>query len=204
MEKWSAVLGAWVSKAREEGHDSLGAYEWPLGAAIIVGYGLVEWLSTRPTLGGVLFLVLVALAVWEGSRIEREQLHALGRRRFRGTLALRLTWVLVAEGLLLAYLLLGLAHARGWHWLEGWHDGPIVLTLVLGVYHLALGLKTRVARWVWLGAVLCGFAVLLPAVPPLRLRLHFVSGLLVGAALLVSGLLGRLDFVRRLRASKSV
>ena len=199
-ERWAALKG-WVSKALAEGHDSYGAYEWPLGGAIFVGYAIAEWQSAaRPGLVSLAFYFLLALALWEGSRVEQEQLRALGRRRFRGTLALRLTWILLVGALAFACLLIGFAHARTWNWLEGWHDGPIVLTLVLGLYSLSTGLKVGVRRWILLGVVLCGLAAVLPVIPGLRFRLYFVTGLLLGAALVGSGMYGRVVFLRRLRA----
>jgi hypothetical protein len=194
-------LRDWLAEVLEEGQDSLGAYEMTLGGAVFVGYIALWWLRAHAGLGLALLYVLCAAALWMGARLEQMQFHELGRRRFRGTLYRRFTWLVALGAFVLAWLPIGLAHARAWNLLSGWHDGPIVLMLTLGLCHLALGLKTNTLRWTCLGGALCALAAIIPAVAPLRDKLYFVTGLLAGGSLLAAGLMGRLRYLREARAA---
>ena len=193
----------WVSEVLDEVQDSLGAYELTLGGAVFVGYVVLWLLRAHAGWGLALLYALCLGALWLGARLENLQFHELGRRRFRGTLYRRVTWLVALAAFLLAQMLIGLAHARAWNTLPGWHDGPIVMMLTLGLYHLALGLKTSTLRWTCLGAALCVLAVLLPGVSALRDKLYFTVGLLAGGSLLAAGLVGRALFMREARAAKS-
>ena len=173
-----------------EGQDSLGAFELPLGAAVLVG-GIINIVTVqRPWLGTALFCIFIIAALSYGGRLEYRWFRLLGRRRFRGTLLLAITWLVVAWSALLSGLLIGLAHARGWDRLEGWAGGLIWLTLTLGLYHIAQGVRLGVRRWVCLGAVLCLWAVLLPGWSLFRQRIFVAGALLVGGTLLISGYWG--------------
>src|SRR4030042_6194982 len=126
-----------VAQAAAEGHDNLGTFELTLGGAILVGYLFLALLNRVTTLASLAFWALFIGGLWYGSVLEYHQLRALGRRRFRGTLLLLITWITVGLALLLGGLLLALAHLRGAGDLVTWHDGPILLTFTLGFYHLS-------------------------------------------------------------------
>jgi hypothetical protein len=192
----------WLYEVLEEAQDSLGAYELSLGTAVFVGYVVLWWLRSVAGLGLVVLYLLCVAAMWTGARLEQIQFHTLGKRRFRGTLYRRVTWVVAAGAFVLAWIPIGLAHARAWNTLPGWHDGPIVMMLTLGLYHLAMGLKTNTPRWTYLGAALCAFTVIVPGIEPLRSKLYFSTGLLAGGSLVAAGLLGRLRYLRETQAAK--
>jgi len=194
----------WLAEVLEEGQDSLGAYELTLGGAVFLGYLMLWWLRAHAGWGLMLVYMLCVVSLWLGARLEQMQFHALGRRRFRGTLYRRLTWLVALGAFILAWILIGLAHARAWNTLPGWHDGPILLTLSLGLYHLAMGLKTNTPRWTYLGGVLCALAVIMPAAVPLRDKLYFVTALLAGGSLIASGLVGRLQFMREAHSASGL
>jgi hypothetical protein len=97
-------------------------------------------------------------------------------------------------------LALFVAHARGWHHLDGWADGPMLALLLLGLYHLGLGAKLNLGRWVYLGLALCVLAVVISGVPWLRQRMHLATAILGGGALLLSGHVGRRSYALRRRA----
>ena len=97
---------------------------------------------------------------------------------------------------------LGLARARAWNELPGWRDGPVLMLLTLGLYHLALGLRTRTWRWVFLGGALLTLAVLIPGVAGLRSRIYLATALLAGATLIAAGLIGRMRYERELSAGQ--
>jgi hypothetical protein len=168
-----------------------------VGAAVLVGNLIAWWLRERPVWGAILCAMLAIVALWGGARLERHYLYGLGQRRFRGTLGLRITWLVLLCALVLSLLVVALAGARGWNADAGWHSGPLIIILTLGLYHLSLGFRLRIGRWICLGLLLCGFAILIPGVAALRQRLHVVTAVLAGPAMLASGLLGHLSFRRQ-------
>jgi hypothetical protein len=87
--------------------------------------------------------------------------------------------------------------------IPGWRDGPILLVLILATYHLTLGVKMLLRRWIGLGTVLVLWSVLIPSVSLLRERIFLAVALLVGGALLISGYQGRQRFVRLRSNSES-
>ena len=190
---------AWV---QSEGHDSFGAFELTLGCAVLLGCPLFVVLCKMPWLAWAVFCGLLIAVLWGGHRLESRYLRMLGRRRSRGTLLLRITWLVLAWALLWTYLLIRLAHARAWNWLlPGWADGPIMLMLVLGLYYLAIGVKVGVRRWVVLGLTLSMMAVLIPGLSLLRDMLYLSTGLFAGGALLISGYRGQQVFWERRRTA---
>jgi hypothetical protein len=191
----------WFARAQAEGFDNLGAFELALGAAVLLSYLLYALLTRFTTLATLLFWILLVAALWYGNRLERRQHHALGKRHLRGTLFLGITCLTLGVALLLGLLLIGLAHARAWDRIPHWADGPLLLALVLGLYHLSQGLRLGVQRWLYLGGVLCGLAVIIPAVPFLRAYMYLVSALLMGGSLLISGYFGQREMRRRLLSS---
>jgi hypothetical protein len=199
MASTRTAVGRWLARALDEGQESFGAYEITLGAAVLAGLLVAWWLRERPVWGGILMGLGLLAALYGGNRLERDYLYTLGRRRFRGTLSLRITWLTVAYAFILGLVLVGLASARGWDAASGWLDGPMLLVLTLGLYHLALGLKVGVRRWIWLGLILCGLAVLIPGVPVLREDMRVVTAVLAGPILVGSGLIGHLMFRRACR-----
>lgn len=180
-----------------EGQDSLGAFELPLGAAVLVSCLINAVMVQRPWLGTALFCILIIAALGYGGYLEYRWFRLLGRRRFRGTLLLASTWLAAAWAALLSGLLIGLAHARGWDRIEGWVGGLIWVTLFLGLYHIAQGLRLGVRRWTYLGSMLCLWAVLLPALPLLRQHIFVAGALLVGGMLLISGYWGYRAYLRQ-------
>lgn len=186
-----------LRKIAAEGQDNLGAFELPLGAAVLVGWLINAVTMPRPWLGAALFCILIIAALGYGGYLEYRWFHILGRRRFRGTLLLAITWLAVAWAALLSSLLIGLAYARGWDRAEGWAGGLIWVTLVLGLYHIAQGVRLGVRRWTYLGGVLCLWAVLLPALPLPRQRIFVAGALLVGGMLLISGYWGYRAYLRQ-------
>ncbi|NLG28619.1 MAG: hypothetical protein GX557_11965 [Chloroflexi bacterium] len=197
------ALRDWLAEVLEETQDTLGTYELALGGAILIGYLVLWWLRAWPGWGLAVLWFLCLAGVWLGAHMEDAQFHRLGRRRFRGTLYRRITWLTVACALLLGGVLLGLAHARAWNELPGWRDGPVLMLLTLGLYHLALGLRTRTRRWVYLGGALLALAVLIPGVGVLRSRTYLVTALLAGATLIAAGLSGRMRYERELGAGQA-
>ena len=195
-------IGWWLQRAQQEGHDSFGAFEWTLGLALVVGYTASALLQKLPWLGGLMLWVLCVVALWHGHGMEMHRLGSLHRRRARGTLSVRITWLALAWAVLWSILVLRLAHARAWTLEEGWHDGPIQAVMILGLYHLALGVKLGVARWVYLGLFLSILAVALPGVPLLRRNLYLATAILAGGALLISGYRGRQTFLKLLGDSR--
>jgi hypothetical protein len=191
----------WFVRAQAEGFDNLGAFELTLGAAVLLSYLFYAVLTRVTTFATLVFWILLVAALWYGNRLESRQLHALGRRRLRGTLFLGITCLTLGLALLLGLLLIGLAHARAWSRIPHWADGPLLFALVSGLYHLSQGLRLGVRRWLYLGGVLCGLAVIIPGVPFLRAYMYLVSALLIGGSLLISGYFGQREMRRRLQAS---
>jgi hypothetical protein len=173
------------------GQDDLGAVELPLGIAVLTGLLLCALPFKPRWLGGAALLVMLGSALWYGNLLEYRLLHQVGRRRFRGNLLVAITWVVLGWSLLWAGLLILLAHARGWHWLSGWRDGPLLLTLGLGSFYMSQGVRLGVRRWLCLGGVLLLLGVLIPAVRPLREHMDLAAALLDGGALLASGMAAR-------------
>ncbi len=180
-----------------EGQDNLGAFELPLGAAILMGLLINALMGRGAWLGTALLGLLIVAALGYGGYLEYRWFRILGRRRFRGTLLLTATWLVVAWAALLSGLLIGLAHARGWDRSEGWDGGLLWMTLILGLYHIAQGVRLGVRRWTYLGGVLCLWAVLLPALPLFRQRIFVAGALLVGGVLLISGYRGYRAYLRQ-------
>jgi len=180
-----------VVPMRAKGQDTLGAFELPLGGAVLVSHLLSALLPKARGLTTTALYAALALALWCGHSLERRWLHEPGRRHFRGTLYLRITWVVLGWSLLWASLPVAFAHARTWHWLGGWRDGPILLTLTLGLFHLTQGARLGVSRWVCLGGVLCLLAALLPGIRALREHMNLATALLAGGALILSGYAGQ-------------
>ncbi len=201
VQPWS--LRDWLAEVLDEAQDTLGAYELTLGGAMLLGYLLMWWLRARPGWGLGLLWLLSVVGLWVGALLEENQFRRLGRRRFRGTLYRRISWLVLVGALVLAGLLVWFAHARAWNDLAGWHDGPVWMLLTLSFYHLALGLKTGTRRWVWLGSALCVLAIALPGVAALRSRLYVATALLGGGSLLAAGLVGRLRFERALAVGRT-
>lgn len=170
-----------------EGHGNLRAFALPLGVAVFASYLLFALLPRARALTTALFYVSLALALWRGHLLERRWGYGSGRRRFPGTLFLGITWAVLGWSLLWAGLLIAFAHARTWHWLGGWRDGPILLTLTLGLFHLAQGVRLRVGRSVCVGGVLCLLGVLIPGVQALREHINLATAFLVGGTLILSG-----------------
>ncbi|MFP3897260.1 MAG: hypothetical protein ACLFV5_10565 [Anaerolineales bacterium] len=101
-------------------------------------------------------------------------------------------------------MLLLFARALAWDiQVAGWREGPLLSTLTLALYHLAMGIKMSLRRWTWLGAVLVLWAVLIPGVSFFRERIFFSVALLVGGALLISGYQGRREYYHLREASVS-
>ncbi len=175
-----------------------------MGAAVLLGYLFRALLPRIAWLGNTILSVLMLCALWYGHRLEIRWLRSLGRRRIRGTLFLRVTWLVLLWSFLWSYVLLLFARALAWDvQIPGWRNGPLLLTLTLALYHLTMGVKMSLRRWIWLGAVLVLWAVLIPGVPLLRERMFVSIALLVGGALLVSGHWGRREFSRLKSAGSS-
>jgi hypothetical protein len=194
----------WLRRFQAKGHDTFGAFELTIGAAILFSYLVRTVLSDVVWLGSVIFYLSMAGALWYGHRLETRSLRTLGRLRVWGTLFLRFTWLVVLWSFLWSYALLLFAHALAWDvQIPGWRDGPILLVLILAMYHLTLGVKMLLRRWIGLGAVLILWSVLVPSVPFLRQRMFLTVALLVGGALLISGYQGRQRFIRLRSSSES-
>jgi len=174
-----------------EGRGNLGAFELPLGIAVLANYLLFALLPKARALTTALFYVSLALALWRGHLLERRWGYGSGRRRFPGTLFLGITWAVLGWSLLWAGLLIAFAHARTWHWLGGWRDGPILLTLTLGLFHLAQGARLRVGHWAYVGGVLCLLGVLIPGLQTLREHINLATAFLVGGALILGSYMGQ-------------
>ena len=192
-------IAGWMARAEREGHDSLGALELALGGGVLVGQLCLAMLDRVTWLASVGFYSLLALALWRGHRLEGRVFRAAGERRFRGTLCLRITWLVLTWSLLWACVLLALVHARAWNRLQGWANGPILLALILGLYHLSMGAKIGLRRWICLGLALSFWAVVISGVSVLRHNIHLSTSLLVGGTLLASGYQGQRAFARRVR-----
>lgn len=192
-------IGRWLERAQSEGHDSLGALELALGGGVLVGQLCLAMLDRVTCLASVGFHALLAVALWRGHRLECRLYRALGVRRFRGTLSLRITWLVLTWSLLWACVLLAFAHMRAWDRLQGWSDSAILLTLALGLHHLSIGAKLGQGRPVLLGLALIVWLVIISGTSALRQNIHLSTSLLVGGTLLASGYAGQRAFVRRLR-----
>jgi len=170
--------------------DDYGAFALGLGPALFVGY-LVRWLMPGlKGLGTVVLVALVGAALVRGHRIERARLDARGLGRARGVLLLISTWAIVAESALAARLLLVLAHARLWHLLPGWVDGPIYAAAWLGGIYASVGARDGVWRWAILGCALCLVAVFMPALSATHRHAYLAAALLMGGVLSISGYYG--------------
>jgi len=191
-------MGKFWARLQAEGHDDFGAYDLPLGLALLVSYALLGLLNKGMWVGAVLWWIGVCVALWKGHEIEIARVWDLGRRRHRGTLSIRLTWIALLWSFFLAMLAVRLSHARALHTLVGWHDGPLVLLLTFGLFNLATGCKASIGRRVYLGLLLCAIAVLVVGVPLLRTHLHWSTAILGGGALLLSGYVGRRVYRQRL------
>ncbi|MBN1402654.1 MAG: hypothetical protein JXA74_17570 [Anaerolineae bacterium] len=191
-------LVEWLEEAQTDGQDTFGAYEWALGIALLVGMSLFALLPAG-WLAALFLWALILAALWYGREVELHQLVRMGRRRYRDSLSMGLPWLALAWSLIWTLLALAFAHARGFHRLPGWADGPLAALLLLSLLHLGLGAQLNVGRWVYLGLALCALAVLVPALPPLRAHMHLAVGLLGGAALLLSGYVGRRSYARERR-----
>jgi hypothetical protein len=201
MQEAEMRLMNWLEEAQAEGHDTYGAYEWALGIALLVGLSLFALLPAS-WLAALFFWALILAALWYGRELELQQLARLGHRRPWGSLSLRLTWLTLAWSLVWSLLALAFAHARGFDRLPGWADGPLVALLVLGLYHLGLGAKLNLGRWVYVGLALCVAVVLVTSVPFLRQHMHPAAGVLGGGALMLSGHLGRRSYAQQRRAMR--
>jgi hypothetical protein len=194
----------WLRRFQAQGHDTFGAFELTIGAAVLFSYLVRAVLPDVTWLGGMVFYLSMIGALWYGHRLETRSLRILGRRRVWGTLFLRSTWLVVFWSFLWSYALLLFAHALAWDvQIPGWRDGPILLVLILATYHLTLGVKMLLRRWIGLGTVLVLWSVLVPSVSLLRERIFLAVALLVGGALLISGYQGRQRFVRLRSNSES-
>jgi len=189
-------LVQWWARVQDEGHDSLGAFELPLAVATFVGLA-PGWLAPESWLVRVALIIEIALALLWGHRVENRRLYAVGHRRFRGTLHLRLTWLLIGWALLWASALLSLAHLRTWDQSPGWYNDPLCVAATLSVIFLALGVKARVRRWVGLGLALAIGVGLLPWVAMQEISLHLLMAFWVGGALWVSAYAGQREFERQ-------
>ena len=187
----------WLHPTEVESQDDFGALAGPLGVAIWAGELLTAALPTASGLSLALLAALLVAALAVGHRLERRHLNALGRHRQRGTLHRRETWGVLSWAVLWAYLLLAVAHARAWHWLEGWSDRSLLLVLIPGLYYLCQGLRLGVRRWTILGIVLAALAALLPTIPLFRHQPHLAAGFLAGGALSLSGYSGQREFLRQ-------
>lgn len=171
--------------------DDHGAFSAGLGPALFVGY-LVRWLiPSMATLGAVLVFGLVAAALARGHRIERARLNAQGMRRARGLLELLSTWAIVLLAAMAAGALLTVAHARVWHFLPGWVDGPIYAALWLGTAYASAGARDRVWRWAVVGAALCLVAVFIPVVAATPRHAYLAAALMMGGVLSIAGHFGQ-------------
>ena len=184
-------FSGWVRQLESEGQDSYGAFEFPLGVTVIVGYLLLTLLGKAPWWAVFLYAVLGIVALGVGHQLEGKQHRDAGRRRARGTLLLRVTWIIAFWCLLWVLLLLFVASARGWTEIPGFHGGAVALGLILGLYALCFGLKNRLIRTTCTGAVLVLWSALVPAIGVLRDKAFLSYALLIGGTLLLSGFLGR-------------
>jgi len=187
-------LSQWFSRVAAEGHDSYGAFEWPLGLAILLGFGLCALVGVGLWVWFFLWF-LIFLALYYGHRLERQSLRMLGLRRRRGTLTLRITWLLLTWVLFWAEALLLFARARGWA-LDSMSI-PLFLPLIIGGYYLSLGIKARVKRWLVLGGMLVLWVGVAPGFSWFARYPYFLSGTVAGGMLLLSGWLGRRAFRRQ-------
>ena len=189
-------LKRWLASLETEGHESWGMIEMAFGVAILIGYSLHWALRNVSWLGTLTLLLLLVVGLLYGQRMEYRLFARLGRRRVRGTLLLRITWVTVGWCLLWALLLLGVAHARAWTRIPGWHTGPVLLMSILCSYYLTLGLVLRIRRWTFLGGVLLVWLILLPGLAALRSRLDIAVAVAVGLTMIAFGYLGYRAFER--------
>ena len=189
-------FSGWFRQLESEGQDSYGAFEFPLGATVILGYLFLTVLGKAPWWAVFLYAVLGIVAIGVGHRLESRQHKAAGRRRARGTLLLRVTWIIVFWCLIWVLVLLFVASARGWTEIPGFHGGAVALGMMLGLYALCFGLKNGLVRTACTGAALILWSALVPAVGVLRANAFLAYALLIGGTLLVSGVFGR----RSLRA----
>ncbi len=199
MQRQSGRLAHWLNRAQWEGQDDYGIYELTMGVALLLAFLFFALLPRVTLLTSLPMYVLLAAAAWYGSVLEHRQLRTLGRRRARGMLSLGITWVTLAQSLLLAGLLLGGAHLAGWSHVRGWSDGPLLVALVAGLQNVSQGARLGIRRRLWLGLALCAFAVPLAGLPALRERLFLSTAVLVGGGQVLSGLIGRQALQQRLR-----
>lgn len=204
MDERIEAARRWLNRAVWQGHDNYGTYDLTLGVAIALGFLLLAILPQVNWLAWAAFWALFFAALWYGSVLENRQLETLGKRRARGTLLLGITWVSAVVVLLLAALLLALAHIKGWHRLPGWLDVPVFITAVLALNHLAQGVRLGIKRRLILGAAMCGVLVLLPGVEVLRRNLFLSTSILTGCLEVVGGLLGRREYMEALGRAESM
>lgn len=193
-------LMRWLAALETEAHETFGTLETTMGAGILLGYGLhwalagVRWLAT------VTLLLLLVCGLWYGQRLEYRLFARLGRRHFRGTLVLRVTWVTLAWAACWALVLWGVAAARAWTRLDGWRAGPVILLTVLSSYYITLGLALGLRRWLLLGLLLGAWLILIPGLAPLRQYLDLAVAGLAGLTLLATGMAGYRAYERELAA----
>ena len=191
-------LTDWAARQRAAGQDSHGAFELPLGIAVIIGYLLLALLGKAPWWAVLVFLLLGVVGLGFGHRAEARQLKTLGRRRVRGTLLLGATWLLGLWSFFWVCVLLLFARARAWDRMPGWHEGVMGVSLLLGIYSLAFGIKKSLRRQQFTGIALIIWAVVLPAVGVFRERAYLASAVFLGLVLVVSGALGQRSLRRHL------
>ncbi len=199
MESRTARLAGWLNRVQWEGQDDYGIYELTVGVAILLSFSFFSLLPRVTLLTSLPLYVLLLAAAWYGSVLEQRQLRALGRRRARSMLQLGITWVTLALAALLAGLVLAAAHLAGWADVRGWSDGPLLMTLVLGLQSASQGARLRIGRRLVLGLALCAFAVLLAAIAPLREHLFPATAVLTGGAQVLSGIYGQATLRQRLQ-----
>lgn len=196
-------LMRWLTQVQDEGHDSLGAFELPIGAASFLGLALGA-MAPKSWLPRLVLLVGIALALYWGHLVEHRRLYALGQRRFRGTLHLRLTWLVIGWSLALSSALRILAHLRTWDQSAGWYDTPIFLNATLSLIFLALGVKVGVRRWIGLGLALALATGVLPWIAMQGVSAHLAAAFWIGGALWISAYLGQVEFEHRYHESKMI
>ncbi|MBM3190766.1 MAG: hypothetical protein FJZ90_18860, partial [Chloroflexi bacterium] len=82
----------WLWQISNEGHDTYGAFELPVGAAVLLSMGYAALRIEFPWLGRLVIIGLFVAALAIGHRQERRIISPGTRHRPRGILLLTSTW----------------------------------------------------------------------------------------------------------------